>query len=269
MRLLLSFAWIALSGCDERSAVEPQRTANASGAAEPARGRESAPPRREGGMYSRQAVTVWDEVAGSPDTFTSASPDGLSRLSARRIEPPGDDEDQRVVVDVSGAIGARRLTLVPGVGVETLWSPRSDALAISTSGAGRNGPYRLILLRRVNGRLEERDVTDLVTRRFGQPVRCDWPEPPNVGAIAWLPNGNVVAAAEIVNHSVCDSYGSFKAYEIDPGRMRIVGEFGQSEAKRRFRSHLGWEIEDADDLCEPHPEQCTVAVRATRDRASE
>ena len=267
MHLLLRLLpLVALNCCGQPppngSAQLPERTASGSLAAS----RPAPQHRTREGMFALDAVSVWERVAGSRDSFTLLSPDGRSRLVARWIEATREGVDEPVLIDISGAVGRRRLRLVPGIGTEILWSPRSDALAISTSGGGLNGIYRLIVLRRVRGRLEERDVTGLVTARFGQAVRCDWPEPPNVAAITWLPNGNVVAAAEIVHHTVCDSYGTFKAYELDPAAMRIVREFSQSEAKRLFGQHLGWEIADAPDVCERHPQQCTVAYRARRGR---
>lgn len=211
-------------------------------------------------MFSREAVRVWDQVARSRASVTSRSPDARSRLDARLVVA-GSEEEHSVSIRLSGALGQHSLRLVPGGGTEVLWSPRSDALAISTSGGGLNGLYRLVVLRRVGGRVQERDVTALVAAKFGRPVRCDWPEPPNVAAITWLPDGNLVAAAKIVHHSVCDSYGTFKAYEIDLAAMRIVREFSQREAKRLFGRQLGWEIAEAPDICEQHPEQCTVDYR--------
>ncbi len=173
-------------------------------------------------MYSRDAVQVWDRIAASRASVTIHSPDARSRLDARLILAESEGEEQAVAIRLSGALGQHSLRLAPGVGTEVLWSPRSDALAISTSGGGLNGLYRVIVLRHLGGRVQERDVSALVAAKFGRPVRCAWPEPPNVAAITWLPDGNLVAAAEIVNHSVCDSYGTFKAYEIDLAAMRIV-----------------------------------------------
>jgi hypothetical protein len=91
-------------------------------------------------------------------------------------------------------------------------------------------------------------------------VRCDYPEAPNVAGIAWLPNGNLLVAAEIVHHSNCDSYGTFAAYEMNAADARILREYDQIEAKRRFGPLLGWEIADAPDRCIVRPTACRVAA---------
>lgn len=266
LRWLMS-RWIAICGiiflaaCQDLEApfvgVERDRS-TVSSVQSPVPMNKSAPARRSGGMFGREATSVWEQVAGNDQEFSVPSPDGRSVLRARWIRADREGVDEPVVINISGAIGRYEFELVPGVGTEVLWKRTSNALLITTSSAGLNGIYSLIVIAPFNGRLQQRDLTRLVEERFGSPVRCDWPEPPNVAAIAWLPNGNVLAAAEIVHHSVCDSYGTFRAYEIDPQRMRIVREFDQLEAKRRFGRLLGWEIVDAPDHCVLRPDLCTV-----------
>ena len=216
-------------------------------------------PPGAGGMFARDAVPLWMEVAGSRRRFASSSANGRSRLSARWIEARSEGVGEPVLFDLSGAIGRRHMRLQPGVGTEILWSPRGDALLVTTSGGGLNGIYDLILVDRFHGLPREQNLSAAVRERFGHPLRCDHPEPPNVAAIAWLPNGNILAAAEIVHHSVCDSYGTFAAYEIDPTDLRIVRRYDQIEAKRRFGPLLGWELAEAPDRCVRQPGQCRVA----------
>lgn len=210
-------------------------------------------------MYGRDAVNVWEEVAGNGRIFTSSSVNGRSRLRAHWVEAKADSEEEPVLLDLSGAIGRHHMRLVPGVGTELVWAPRGDALMVTTSSGGLNGIYDLILVDRFRGVARERNVSNLVRRRFGHPVRCAWPEPPNVAGVAWLPNGNMLVAAEIVHHSNCDSYGTFAAYELSPADGRIVRAYDQIEAKRRFGPLLGWEIADAPDRCVTHPSDCRVA----------
>jgi hypothetical protein len=218
-----------------------------------------APSRRLGGMYGRGSTNVWQEVAGRDRAFTSASADGRSQARARRILARPGSEEEPVVLDLSGAIGRHHLRLVPGVGTELLWAPGGSALMVTTSGGGLNGIYDLILVDRLRSETRERNISDLIRRRFGHPVPCDYPEPPNVAGIAWLPNGNMLVAAEIVHHSNCDSYGTFAAYEVAPAGPLIVRAYDQIEAKRRFGPLLGWEIADAPDHCVIHPSECRVA----------
>jgi hypothetical protein len=102
-------------------------------------------------------------------------------------------------------------------------------------------------------------VSKLISSAFGHPVRCGWPEQPNVAGIAWLPSGNVLVAAEIENHSNCDSFGTLRAFEVDPTCLTIVSSYSQLEAKRRFGSLLGLELRDDPDGCIRKPKSCFVS----------
>lgn len=217
-----------------------------------------APPRRvAGGMFGRNAVSIWERlfVRGANGRTLLVSPNGHSRLRARQILATGEVEEDRLLIDLSGAVGRHDIPLIAGVGAEAIWNPGADAVLLSASGGGLNGMYDLLLI----DRRGVRNLAPAIRRRFGHPVRCDYPEPPNVAGIDWLPNGNLLAAAETVHHSICDSFGTFKAYEVDPARMRIVREYDQIEAKRRFRALLGWELVDAPDRCVRRPADCRVA----------
>jgi hypothetical protein len=217
------------------------------------------PTRSRGGMFGRQAIGLRLEADPRNRTYVSTPANGRSRLRARRTAAGAGSEEEPVLIDLSGTIGRHRMRLVPGVGTELLWAPEGNALMLSTSNGGGNGIYDLILVDRFRGATRERNISALIRRRFGHPVRCDYPEPPNVAGIAWLPNGNLLVAAEIVHHSVCDSYGTFAAYEVRPADTRIVRAYDQIEAKRRFRPLLGWEIADAPDRCVTQSLQCRVA----------
>ena len=226
-------------------------------------------PQVRGGMYGRGAINVWEQVAGNNHIFPSSPANGRSQLRAHWIQGESSREEEPVLLDLSGAIGRHHMRLVPGVGTEILWSPRGDALLVTTSGGGLNGIYDLILVDRFHRTPRERNLSAAVRERFGHPVRCDYPEPPNVAAIAWLPNGNILAAAEIVHHSVCDSYGTFAAYEIDPTDLRIVRGYDQTEAKRRFGPLLGWELAEARTVASASPGNgASLTVTMARDAAN-
>ncbi len=65
-------------------------------------------------------------------------------------------------------------------------------------------------------------------------------------------------AAEIIGHTICDSYGTFKVYEVALPELKIVRTYDQLEAKRLFQDSLGWEIENAPDNCIRDPKSCWV-----------
>jgi len=209
------------------------------------------------GTYSRQAVNLWSHAAGDAQPFEVLSPDKKSVVWARYIE----DQDEKVLLDVSGDIGSIKIDLGPGVNSELLWSKDSKSFFVTTSDQGANGSYRLIVVGRFGGKLVGRDLTPLIYSKFGHPVRCGWPEAPNVGGITWLgQTGHILLAAEIVAHSNCDSYGTFKAYEVDPASMKVIRSYGQLETKQRFGKFLGDELKSAPDECIRNPRSCYVPV---------
>lgn len=209
------------------------------------------------GTYSRQAVDLWSNVAGSPQSFEVLSPDKRSAVRAKYVE----DLDEKIVLNVSGAIGVIDVDIGHGVNSELLWSPDSKSFFVTTSDQGGNGSYRLIVVGRFGDKLVSRDMTSLIYKQFGHPVRCGWPEAPNVGGITWLgQTGHILVAAEIVAHSNCDSYGTFKSYEVDPASMKVVRSYGQLETKRRFGKLLGEELINAPDECIRNPRSCYVPI---------
>jgi hypothetical protein len=209
------------------------------------------------GFYSRKATPIWDHLAESKEPLVIRSPDGLSLAKAGYFEQ---GNDEHVSLGVTGAIGATTVSIGPGVGSELLWADDSHAFFVTTSNEGANGSYRLLVVGRFAGVLQMKELTKLIENAFGHPVRCGWPEAPNVAGIAWLPSGDLLAAAEIVNHSNCDSFGIFQMYEIDPRAMKIVRAFNQLHAKAQFGRLLGQELVNAPDECVRNPRSCFVST---------
>jgi hypothetical protein len=212
------------------------------------------------GFYARAAVPIWDKIAGAPpsESLDLVSPDGKTSVAAHY------DEDKGVTLQISGRLGVHEVDLGPGVGSELLWSPNSDAFAVTTSDDGANGNYRTIVVSSEARGFVVKDLTPLVEAAFGHPVKCGSPEDPNVGAFRWTGPDEIVAAAEIVSHSNCDSFGTFRAYAIDLRAMRVVKTFDQIEAKRRFSSSLGAELRSAPDECVRSPRRCWVSTNHPR-----
>jgi len=105
------------------------------------------------------------------------------------------------------------------------------------------------------------ELTGVIERAFGQPVQCTWPEPPNVAALKWIvPSKRLLLAAEIVYHTNCDSYGTFKAYVVDLDGPRVVKVLNQLEVKRRYQADLGPFLLDSRDECIRNPKSCRVAA---------
>lgn len=212
------------------------------------------------GVYARAAQPIWGHIASAGDRpLMLRSPDKATIVSVRYTELKNGDSN--VTLDVSGRIGPGRVRLGPGVGSELLWAPDSRAFAVTTSDQGANGQFRTVIVAdSVNG-LAVRDVSRLIVRAFGHPVKCGWPEEPNVAAVQWLAGSRqLVVVAEIIGHSNCDSFGTFRAYEVDWRSMRVVRSYDQLTAKRLFGAAMGPELRSASDQCILRPRSCWVST---------
>lgn len=212
------------------------------------------------GFYARAAQPIWQRIAGAINRppLTLRSPDKATTVAVRYTER---DDEHAVTLTVTGRIGFRRVGIGPGVGSELLWAPDSRAFAVTTSDQGANGHFRTMIFARGPRGLLVRDLSPLIIRTFGHPVKCGWPEEPNVAALAWLAGSSrLIVVGEIVAHSVCDSFGTFRAYEVDWRSMRIVRSYDQLTAKRLFGAAMGIELREARDKCVRRPQSCWVST---------
>lgn len=214
-----------------------------------------------GGFYAQDASVIWDKIAGAPSSkvIELISPDGESRVAAHT------DPDKGVALDISGRMGSHHVDIGAGVGSELLWSPDSKTFAVTTSDDGANGHYRTIVVGSGADGLIVRDLSPLIEKAFGHPVKCGWPELPNVGAVRWNTPATLVVVAEIVAHSNCDSFGTFRAYIVDWRHMRIVSSFDQIAAKQSFWPSLGAELRSSPDECLRSPQACWVSTNHPRE----
>jgi hypothetical protein len=164
-----------------------------------------------------------------------------------------------LIVEADG----ERLTATFGfaLNAEIIWSPDSRAFSLTGSVQGANGQYRTDAVLIQPGRLVSLHLTDIIEKEFGHPVKYGWPELPNVAAIMWLaPSRQLLVACEIMHHSNCDSFGTFKAYAVDLGQEpSIIKVYDQLQVKRLFRDDLGGELLQANDNCIRDPKSCRVA----------
>jgi hypothetical protein len=144
---------------------------------------------------------------------------------------------------------------------EIIWSPDSKAFAVTGSEGGANGQYQTAVFYASEAGIQKVSLTLLIERAFGHPVKCGWSESPNVAAIKWA-NGSsqLIVAAEIISHSNCDSFGTFKAYQIDVPAMRVVRIYNQIQAKELFGADLGVELAQSEDNCIRKPSSCYVST---------
>ena len=209
--------------------------------------------------YAAGATGLWDRMwpttgQGGPVPVTVTSPDGRKTATATYAE-----KQDAVLLEIRAPSFHATVNIGPGVQSAVEWSPDSKAFFVTTSDQGANGWYHTFVYSLEQDSIKEIDSTPLVLATFGHPVKCGWPEDPNVGAITWLSDSeHILLAAEIMAHTNCDSYGTFKAYEVALPELRIVKSYDQLEAKKLFHNSLGWEIEHAPDKCIRDPKSCWV-----------
>ena len=203
------------------------------------------------GMYARTATPIWDRLwsdSGKARPVSIPSPDGSARLIARWMEVEKDSGVQLTLEEHGTTLWSRKVT--PGVGIEAAWAPDSKAFFVTTSGGGRNGFYGLTVYFLNEDAVSEMQLTPAIETAFGHPVKCQSEEPPNVAGVKWTANSKeLVAVAEIVGHSNCDSESTFRAYQVSLPEGSIIRSYDQIEAKRLFGGDLGWEIKNAPDRC--------------------
>ncbi len=164
-------------------------------------------------------------------------------------------------VEVRSPQGVFKDSIAFGLNTEVLWSDDSAAFAITGSSEGANGRYETTVFLLHNDSMEKIALTSLAENAFGNPVMCGWPEVPNVSSVTWLrPSRVLLVATQIIDHSNCDSFGTFKAYAIDVQDKRIIRTYNQLESKRFFGSYLGRLLSESRDICIVRPEECWVST---------
>jgi hypothetical protein len=208
------------------------------------------PVRMDIPLFSANATTVYARKAVT-------SPNGKTLVSIGA--PDFDTDDHPANVTIHTERGESNTTVRFGLDTEILWSPDSEAFTLTGSCCGANGQYETDVFFMTGKRLKIVKLTLLIERAFGHPVGCSWPEPPNVAAIKWLvPSKKLLVAAEIIHHSNCDSYGTFRAYVVDLAGPLVIKSYNQIKAKKLYGDDLGEELLQADDNCIRNPKSCVV-----------
>jgi hypothetical protein len=198
-------------------------------------------------LYSKKATTL-DPAFTRPVRLTS--PDGKKLLSVRIVEDSHDPDGLHISYRVRFA-GKTRTTELPGFNGEIAWSPDSKAFAVTQTEGGGGLGSRVYVFFVGEAGLTKLDVSEPIEKDFGNPVKC---EPasikPNTGFVRWgQDSSSLLAAAEIVNVSVCDCMGTYRVYEINLPALTVRRAYSQTEAKKLFWTDLGCELRGADDRC--------------------
>jgi len=208
------------------------------------------------GNFAAQGVALWDQLGTKKSPSSPlTSPNGEVSV---RVALQGDSEHRRLALTICRLNHCSGVAVPNGVGAELLWSPDSSRFALTWSDGGRLGGYSTTIFSVEGNGVTELPITPIVRQAFGHPVKCEIPEAPNVVPITWISADRILIAAQIVPHTICDSAGTFKAYEVDIKREKILNSFDQLEAKRLYGPRLGPALLSARDVCITHPADCEL-----------
>jgi hypothetical protein len=211
----------------------------------------------KGPSFSQQATAIWENIwikSQPVGTIQIPSLDGTKAVTAAY-----DQKTDLLLLTVASGGKQFKVKLQGGVGAELAWSPDSKAFFVTWSDAGLDGEYHTLVyyvsehgLRKVN--------LDLATKRaFGHPVPCLGSTLVNVVGVAWVEGSQrMLVAAQVPPLSICDSYNTFKAFEVSLPAAVVIKPYGQVPAKKKFWTYLGKDLRDAPDGCVTDPKSCQV-----------
>jgi len=207
--------------------------------------------------FSQNATAIWENFRrqGSyPEgAIVVPSPDGEKSVTAAF-----DRKTESVTLTVSNGRAHFVASIEGGVGSEIAWSPDSQAFSVTWSSEGLSGEFHTRVYYILASGLKRISLNQTINHAFGQPPTCEKsPWPTNVAAVTWLGNSRrLLVVAEIPPLSICDSFGTFKAFEILLPEATVVEQYDQPTAKRKFWSDLGWRLREAPDYCIADPKSC-------------
>ena len=209
---------------------------------------------------------AFSRKAAQPDTVGNGgrltAPDGKTSVLLGSVVKQGEPH-----LLLTFNVGGRKWSFDVGraIGAELLWSPDSKAVAATISNVSPNGIYHLLIFRVGRRTVRKINATEAVRMAFGHPVVCAYPEPPNVAAVSWLrASSELLVAAQIVDHSVCDSFGTFKLYDLSIPGLTVHKAYDQLQAKHLFGPELGSFLQHARDICVTNPKACEVPANHGR-----
>ena len=212
------------------------------------------------GDYSDWAYSRHSFYVPGTDSGHSRSPDGHFLATIVRVPAANGGELTSIRIANRSHKILATVAIGRGLNTEMLWSPDSKALAVTASDGNVAGPYLLSVVGMEKDKVTVAILSPLVYAAYGRPYACPAPENPNVAAVHWLSDSKrLLVAAQVIPHSVCDNFATFKTFEIDLASQKIVSSFDQLESKKKFGGALGGLLKHAPDECFLNPHSCELA----------
>lgn len=211
----------------------------------------------EGPSYSQQATAIWANIWIKKEpvgTIRIPSPDRTNAVTAVY-----DLKTDSTLLTVAAGTKQFKAKVQGSVGSELAWSSDSKAFFLTYSDAGLGGEYFTLVFYVSEQGLRKLNPSSVVKRAFGHAICSGGPSPVNVVGVAWMRGSDrILIAAQIPPLSVCDSYNTFKAFELALPSAVVIKSYGQIAAKQSFWSYLGKDLRDAPDGCVTDPKSCQV-----------
>jgi hypothetical protein len=166
-------------------------------------------------------------------TVQIPSPDGTKNIAASY-----DQNADFLLLAIADGAKQFNTKVEGGVGAELAWSPDSKAFFLTWSDAGLDGGYHTLVFY-ISEHGFRKVKLDLVAKRgFGHPIPL--PGDTNVVGVAWLIGSQrMLIAVQVPPLSICDSYNTFRAFEVSLPEGVVIHACGQIPAKKKFWAFLG------------------------------
>jgi len=198
----------------------------------------------EGPSYSQQATAIWANIwiKNEPvGTIRIPSPDGTKAVNAVY-----DLKTDSILLTVAAGTKQFKARVQGSVGSELAWSPDSKAFFLTYSDAGLGGEYFTLVFYVSEKGLRKVNPSLVVKRAFGHAICGGGPSTVNVVGVAWMEGSHrILIAAQVPPLSICDSFNTFKAFELSLPSAVVIKSYGQIAAKQSFWSYLGNDLRDA------------------------
>jgi hypothetical protein len=182
------------------------------------------------GLFSRAATSV-AEIHDTARPMSVAAPDDGLRAVARYMNGK-----------LTVFAGIRGFDFAGGADAELLWSPDSDALAVTSNDEdGDDGERFLatVLVRQSPRKWKRIDLTRRIARLTPAPRGCDEAGPPDVAALGWTSGRRLIVAAGRRPDQACGAKRALTAYVVDVPSGAILMSIDERTMKRRYRRLMG------------------------------
>ncbi len=211
------------------------------------------PPSAHFSMFSTDEISLYDLLPKTTNGKVIEKPLEVTSPSGKQkfIFPNGWPDDRYTFFAINGKV---RRPIVADVFVNPylMWSPYSPAAFVVYSDSGAMGGYHTLLITFDKGAVQVAEPTRQIGREFfdyfeklgltcigGRESDKKFGIDINFYPIRWFDSSHALFAAEIVGHSICDCYGSFRGYKIELPSGKVVQAFDQARVKKEFGSNLG------------------------------